>query len=83
VPLAVAEAASEVATLAALVAQAGSEALRGDAVVAAAIAEAGAQGAAELVAINLGDSDDARVRRAKELAATTREAAQRVAGQLA
>jgi formiminotetrahydrofolate cyclodeaminase len=80
VPLAVAEAASEVATLAALVAQAGSEALRGDAVVAAAIAEAGAQGAAELVAINLGDSDDARVRRAKELAATTREAAQRVAG---
>jgi formiminotetrahydrofolate cyclodeaminase len=80
VPLAVAEAASEVATLAALVAQAGSEALRGDAVVAAAIAEAGAQGAAELVAINLGDADDARVRRAKELAATTREAAQRAAG---
>ena len=80
VPLAVAEAASEVATLAALVAQAGSAPLRGDAVVAAAIAEAGARGAAELVAINLGDRGDARVRRAKELAATTREAARRAAG---
>jgi len=80
VPLAVAEAASEVATLAALVAQAGSAPLRGDAVVAAEIAEAGARGAAELVAINLGDRDDARVGRAKELAATTREAARRAAG---
>ena len=64
VPLAVAEAASEVATLAALAAQAGTAPLRGDAVVAAAIAEAGARGAAELVAINLGHRDDARVRRA-------------------
>lgn len=74
VPLAVAEAASEVATLAALVAQAGSAHLRGDAVVAAEIAEAGARGAAELVVINLGNRDDARVRRAKDLAASTREA---------
>jgi formiminotetrahydrofolate cyclodeaminase len=80
VPLAVAEAASEVAALAALAAQTGTPPLRGDAVVAAAIAEAGARGAAELVAINLGHRDDARVRRAKELAATTHEAARRAAG---
>jgi formiminotetrahydrofolate cyclodeaminase len=77
VPLAVAETASEVATLAALVAQAGSAPVRGDALVAAAIAEAGARGAAELVAINLGDRDDPRVQRAKDLAATAREAARR------
>src|SRR5262245_27625023 len=74
-PLAVAEAASEVATLAALVAPVLSAPLRGDAVVAAEIAEAGARGAAELVAINLGDRDDARVRRVKKLAAATQEAA--------
>ena len=80
VPLAIAEAASEVATLAALVAQAGSAHLRGDAVVAAEIAEAGARGAAELVVINLGNRDEARVRRAKELAAKTREAARLGAG---
>jgi formiminotetrahydrofolate cyclodeaminase len=70
VPLAVAEAASEVSGLAARVAQAGSAPLRADAVVAAEIAEAGARAAAELVAVNLADQDDARVRRAKELAGT-------------
>jgi formiminotetrahydrofolate cyclodeaminase len=80
VPLAVAEAASEVATIAVLVAQAGSAPLCGDAVVAAEIAQAGARGAAELVAVNLAGRDDARVRRAKELAATTREAARCAAG---
>jgi formiminotetrahydrofolate cyclodeaminase len=80
VPLAIAEAASEVATLAALVAQAGSAHLRGDAVVAAEIAEAGVRGAAELVVINLGNRDEARVRQAKELAAKTREAARGGAG---
>ena len=74
VPLAIAEAASEVATLAALVARAGSAHLRGDALMAAEIAEAGARGAAELVVINLGNRDEARVRRAKELAAKTLEA---------
>jgi formiminotetrahydrofolate cyclodeaminase len=72
VPLAVAEAASEVATLAALVAQEGNDRLRGDALVAAELAEAGARGAAELVAINLAGLDDPRVRRAKELASATR-----------
>jgi methenyltetrahydrofolate cyclohydrolase len=72
VPLAVAEAAAEVAVLAALVAQEGNERLRGDALVAAELAEAGARGAAELVAINLAGRDDPRVRRAKDLAAATR-----------
>jgi methenyltetrahydrofolate cyclohydrolase len=70
VPLGIAEAAAEVARLAAGVSQAVSAQLRGDAVVAAEISEAGARAAAELVAINLADRDDARVLRAKELAAT-------------
>ena len=72
VPLAVAEAAAEVAVLAVLVAQEGNDRLRGDALVAAELAEAGARGAAELVAINLAGRDDPRVRRARDLAATTR-----------
>jgi methenyltetrahydrofolate cyclohydrolase len=72
VPLAVAEAATEVALLAALVAQEGNVRLRGDAFVAAELAAAGARGAAELVAINLAGRDDPRVRRAQELAAATR-----------
>ena len=72
VPLAVAEAAAEVAMLAALVAQEGNVRLRGDALVAAELAQAGARGAAELVAINLAGRDDPRVRRAKDIAAATR-----------
>ncbi len=72
VPLAVAEAAAEVALLAALVAQEGNDRLRGDALMAAELAEAGARGAAELVAINLAGRDDPRVRRARDLAAVTR-----------
>jgi formiminotetrahydrofolate cyclodeaminase len=72
VPLAVAEAAAEVAVLAALVAQEGNERLRGDALIAAELAGAGARGAAELVAINLAGRDDPRVRRAQDLAAATR-----------
>jgi formiminotetrahydrofolate cyclodeaminase len=72
VPLAVAEAATEVAMLAALVAQEGNVRLRGDALVAAELAAAGARGAAELVAINLAGLDDSRVRRAQDLAAATR-----------
>ena len=71
VPLAVAEAAAEVAALAALVAQEGNDRLRGDALVAGELAEAGARGAAELVAINLAGRDDPRVGRAQELAAAT------------
>ncbi|MDX6484692.1 MAG: methenyltetrahydrofolate cyclohydrolase [Gaiellaceae bacterium] len=71
VPLAVAEAAAEVAVLAKLVAAEGNERLRGDALVAAELAGAGARGAAELVAINLAGRDDPRVRRAQDLAAAT------------
>jgi formiminotetrahydrofolate cyclodeaminase len=72
VPLAVAEAAAEVAVLAALVAREGNDRLRGDALVAAELAEAGARGAAELVAINLTGLDDPRVSRARDLAAAKR-----------
>ncbi len=72
VPLAVAEAAAEVAMLAALVAHEGNDRLRGDALVAAELAAAGARGAAELVAINLAGRDDPRVQRAQDLAAATR-----------
>jgi len=72
VPLAMAEAAAEVAELAALVAQEGNDRLRGDAIVAAELAAAGAHGAAELVAINLAGRDDPRVGRAQDLAAATR-----------
>jgi formiminotetrahydrofolate cyclodeaminase len=71
VPLAVAEAAADVAVLAALVAHEGNDRLRGDALVAAELAEAGARAAAELVAINLAGSDDPRIGRAKDLAAAT------------
>ncbi len=72
VPLAVAEAAAEIAVLAALVAQEGNDRLRGDALMAVELAEAGARGAAELVAINLAGLDDPRVRRAQDLATATR-----------
>ena len=68
VPLAIAEAAAEVASLAALAAAEGNARLRGDALTAAELAAAGARSAAELVAINLADGDDDRVRRARELA---------------
>jgi methenyltetrahydrofolate cyclohydrolase len=71
VPLAIAEAAAEVAELAALTAIEGNARLRGDALMAAELAEAGVRGAAELVAINLGGREDGRVRRARELVART------------
>lgn len=53
VPARIAEAATGVASLAALAAREGNVRLRGDAVMAAELAEAAARGAAELVAINL------------------------------
>jgi formiminotetrahydrofolate cyclodeaminase len=68
VPLAVAEAAAEVAVIAILVAREGNDRLRGDALVAAELAEAGARGAAELVAINLAGRDDPRIGRAMSFA---------------
>ena len=53
VPAAIAEAATEVASLASLAAREGNTRLRGDAVMAAELAEAASRGAAELVAINV------------------------------
>jgi methenyltetrahydrofolate cyclohydrolase len=74
VPLAVAETASQVARLAARLAEQGNPNLRGDAVTAALLAEAGARAAAALVEINLaGMPGDARLARAADL---VRDAAQ-------
>ena len=68
-PLQIAEAAADVAELAALVAANGDPALRADAAVAGLIAAAAAAAAAELVSVNLTVSPgDERVRRAQGLA---------------
>ena len=75
VPLAIAEAAADVASLAALAAGNGNPRLRGDAVTAVELAGAGARAAAELVAINLAGHSDERVGRAAELAAAASELA--------
>lgn len=78
VPLEIAAVASDVALLAADVAEHGNPNLRGDAAAAAALAEAGARAAANLVAINLGAVEsDERVARARALAAAASEAAAR------
>jgi len=66
VPLAIAETAADVASLAALAAELGEGTFRGDAAAAAVLAHAGARAAAHLVAINLGiGEDDERLRRAR------------------
>ena len=68
-PLRIAEAAADVAALAAEVAQQCDPALRPDAVVAGLLAAGSARAAAELVAVNLtAAADDERVRRANALA---------------
>ena len=78
IPLTIAKEASEVAVLAALVAENGNPNLRGDAVAGAVLAEGGARAAANLVAINLGTSaPDERVDRAREHVATAAAAAER------
>jgi methenyltetrahydrofolate cyclohydrolase len=70
VPLAIAEAAAEVAGLAREVAAAGKSGLRGDALAGADIAAGAARAAARLVEINLaGVADDPRVARARAAAA--------------
>jgi methenyltetrahydrofolate cyclohydrolase len=75
-PLSIAEVASEVAALAAVLAQGANPDVRADAVVAACLAEAAAQGAAHLVRINLGMApEDGRIGTAQdhaELAAAAR-----------
>jgi len=78
VPLEIAEVAVDVASLAAVVAERGEQALRADAVAAALLAEAAARAAATLVEVNLGTtSADERVARARDLAGATTAAAQR------
>ena len=69
VPLAIAEAAAEMASLAADVAATGRASVRGDAIAGALLAEAATAAAARLVEINLADAPgDPRRARARELA---------------
>ena len=78
VPLEIAEAAVDVAALAAVVAERGDQALRADAVSAAQLAEAAANMAATLVEVNLGTtSSDERVTRVRDLSGSASAAAQR------
>jgi formiminotetrahydrofolate cyclodeaminase len=78
VPLAIAEAAADVAELAALVAEKGNPNVAGDAAAAAALAEGAARAAATLVAINLGTTaEDERAARAQQLVRAAEEAMRR------
>jgi formiminotetrahydrofolate cyclodeaminase len=84
VPLEIAEIAVDVASLAAVVAERGDQALRADAVSAALLAEAAARAAATLVEVNLGTtSSDERVTRAGDLAGSAAAAAERARRTLA
>jgi formiminotetrahydrofolate cyclodeaminase len=84
VPLEIADIAVDVASLAAVVAERGDQALRADAVSAALLAEAAARAAATLVAVNLGTtSSDERVARAGDLAGSASAAAERARRTLA
>jgi methenyltetrahydrofolate cyclohydrolase len=79
VPLAIAEAAHDVACLAAELAERGNPNLRGDAAAAALLAEAAVRATANLVEINLAThEEDERVRRARELVEVTRRIGRRV-----
>jgi methenyltetrahydrofolate cyclohydrolase len=78
VPLAIAEAATDVASLAAELARLGNPNLHGDASAAAVLAEAAVRAAAKLVEINLATREgDARLLRARELAEQARSEARR------
>ena len=77
VPLEVVTCASEVAALAAALAARGNPNLRGDAAAAALAASAGAEIAAGLIEINLGERADELLARARGLAAATAAAAER------
>jgi formiminotetrahydrofolate cyclodeaminase len=79
VPLAIAEAALDVAGLAAEVAERGNPNLRGDAVTAALLAEAAVRATANLVEINLATrEDDERLARAREVVEMARRISRRV-----
>ncbi len=78
VPLAIAEAAHDVAALAADAAERGNPNLRGDAATAALLAEATVRATANLVEINLATRDGhQRLERARELVETTRHLSRR------
>ena len=74
-PLAIAETASEVASLAAVLARTGNPNLRGDAITGATLAEAACRASVSLVRINLAaHTDDPRLARAVALAAHAADA---------
>jgi len=79
VPLAIAEAALDVATLAAELAERGNPNLRGDAATAALLAEAAVRATANLLEINLGTREgDERLKRARELVDASRRITRRI-----
>jgi formiminotetrahydrofolate cyclodeaminase len=79
VPLAIAEAAHDVASLAAGLAERGNPNLRGDAATAALLAEAATRATANLVEINLATrEDDERIARARDLVEMTRRISRQV-----
>jgi formiminotetrahydrofolate cyclodeaminase len=78
IPLQIAEAGSDLASLAALLVEHGNPEVRADAAAASVLAEGGTRAAAKLVEINLGATDDdPRVRHARLLAEVATESAQR------
>ncbi|MEO8291164.1 MAG: cyclodeaminase/cyclohydrolase family protein [Gaiellaceae bacterium] len=78
VPMAIAEAAADVATLATELAERGNPNLRGDAAAAALLAEAAVRTSANLVEINLATREgDERLERARELVEIVRRTARR------
>jgi formiminotetrahydrofolate cyclodeaminase len=78
IPIRIAEAGSDLASLAALLVENGNPEVRADAAAAAVLAEAGTRAAAKLVEINLGATDeDPRVRHVHLLVDVAAEAAQR------
>jgi len=78
IPIKIAEAGSDLASLAALLVENGNPEVRADAAVASALAEGGTRAAAKLVEINLGATDeDPRVRHVRLLVEVAHEAASR------
>ena len=81
IPLRIAEAAANTATLAASVVERGSEAVRGDVAAAALLAAAAARASANLVAINLAaGAENELVERAREVAEDAADSARFVLG---
>lgn len=78
IPMRIAESGSDLACLAALLAENGNPEVRADAVAASVLAEGGARAAAMLVETNLGATgDDPRVRHVRTLVAVAAEASER------